>query len=175
MVSREKKTEVIEQIQRQMAESQIGILTDYRGLSTLELTGLRRTLRAAGIEYRVVKNTLARFAAQRSGREDLADLFQGPVAVAFGYGSITGPAQVLTEYIRSTKSELAIKGGFLSDSLLSPEDVKEIATLPSKEVLLAQVLGGLQGPIAGLVRCLTAPLQGLAGVLQARIKQMEAE
>jgi large subunit ribosomal protein L10 len=172
-VSREEKVEVVAEIQRQVTESQIGILTDYRGLSTLELTALRRTLRAAGIEYRVVKNTLARLAVQQAGRENLAGLFTGPVAVAFGHDDITHPAQVLIEYIRSAKSELSIKGGFMGDTALSPDEVKEIATLPSKEVLVARVLGGLQGPIAGLARCLTAPMQGLVGVLQARIEQME--
>lgn len=170
---REKKVEIIGEIQEAMDNSSIGILTDYRGLSTAELTNLRRTLRTAGIEYRVVKNTLARLAAQQAGREEVAGLFSGPVAVAFGHDEITRPARVITEYIRSTRSELSIKGGFMGDSVLSAADVKEIANLPSREVLVARVLGGMQSPIAGLARCLTAPLQGLVGVLQARVEQME--
>jgi large subunit ribosomal protein L10 len=172
-VSKEKKVEKIEELQAAVTGSSIGILTDYRGLSTLELTSLRRTLRAAGIEYRVVKNTLARLAVQQAGWEDLSGLFTGPVAVAFGHDEISGPARVLADYIRTNKSELSIKGGFLGDRPLSPEDVKEIANLPSKEVLLAKVLGGMQAPISGLARCLVAPMQGLVGVLQARIDQME--
>ena len=146
-------------------------MTDYRGLSTAEITALRRKLDESGIEYKVVKNTLARFAAERAGRDDLVSFFEGPIAIAFGYGDITEPARTLTDYIRTSKASLSIKGGFLGDSLLSSEDVTTLAKLPSREVLLASILSGMQGPITALVNCLASPIRGVIGVLQARIQQ----
>ncbi len=174
-MAREKKTQIIEELQEQLLKCSVGILTDYRGLSTAEITGLRRQLREAGIGYRVVKNTLARFAAERAGRSDLAGLFDGPVAIAFGYDEITEPAKVLANYIRASKSSLSIKSGFLSDSLLTLEDVKTLATLPSRDVLLAKVLGGMQSPIVSFMSLLTSPMRGFMGILQARIEQLEGE
>ena len=123
----------------------------------------------------VVKNTLARFAAERAGRDDLVSSFEGPVAIAFGYGDITEPAKALADYIRTSKISLSIKGGFLSDRLVTSEDVNTLARLPAREELLAKILGGMQSPIAGLVSCLTAPIRGLTGVIQARIQQLEGE
>ena len=131
---------------------------------------MRRLLRQSGVDYRVVKNTLARFAVSRAGREGLASIFNGPVAIAFGYGDITALAKLLTNYAQDS---LAIKGGFLGDKLLNSEEVKAIATLPSREVLLARVVGGLQSPIHALLRCLTTPIQEVIGVLQSRIRQLE--
>jgi len=174
-VSREKKAQIIDRLQESVSKSNVGILTDYRGLSATEITVLRRKLRESGIEYRVVKNTLARFAVERAGRADLVSFFEGPVAIAFGYGDITEPAKVLTDYIGTSKVSLSIKGGFLSESPLTAEDVQVLAKLPSREVLLAKVLGGMQSPVAALINCLTAPLRGIIGGLQARIQQLEGE
>jgi len=126
-----------------------------------------------GIDYRVVKNTLARFAAQRSGREELAGYFEGPVAIAFGYGDITEPAKALATYIEESKASMTIKGGFLADRLLTKEEIITLSALPSKEVLLAMVVGGVQGPLAALVGQLAAPMTGLIAGLQARIQQLE--
>jgi len=174
-VSREKKAQTIDRLQDAFSKCSIGILTDYRGLSTPEITVLRRKLRESSVEYKVVKNTLARFAGERAGKGDLVSLFEGPIAIAFGYGDITEPAKVLTDYIRISKASLDIKGGFLGDRLLTSEDVATLSTLPSREILLAKVLGGMQGPIITLVGCLTTPIKGIIGVLQARIKQLEGE
>ena len=174
-MSREKKTQIIDSLRETFSRCSIGVLTDYRGLSASEMTILRRKLRELGIEYRVVKNTLARFAAERASRADLVSSFQGPVAIAFGYGDIVEPAKTLADYIRASKSSLTIKGGFLSDRLLTSGEVSALSTLPSREILLAKVLGGMQSPIAALVNCLAAPLAGMARVLQARIKQLEGE
>jgi large subunit ribosomal protein L10 len=174
-MSRQKKAQIIDSLQEALAKCSIGVLTDYRGLSASEITILRRRLGESDVRYRVVKNTLARFAAERAGRTDLANSFEGPVAIAFGYGDIVEPARALADYIRTSKSELTIKGGFLSDRLLTADEVTTLSKLPSREILLAKVLGGMQSPIAGLVNCLTAPITGVARVLQARIKQLEAE
>jgi large subunit ribosomal protein L10 len=166
-MSKEKKAKIIDSLEETLSRCSIGILTDYRGLTAHEITSLRRKLGESGIEYRVVKNTLARFAAERLG--------QGPVALALGYGEIVEPAKVLTGYIDTTKSILSIKGGFLGDSLLSSEEVLTLAKLPSREVLLAKVFGAMRSPIAALVNCLNAPIADLARVLQARITKLEGE
>ena len=168
-----KKTQVIDSLEQLISQCQVGVLTDYRGLSALEMTALRRALRESGVDYKVVKNTLARFAARRAGREELVSLFDGPVAIAFGYADITGLAKLLTDYIQSSKIGLTIKGGFLSDGLLTAEEVIAISTLPPREVLLAKVVGGIQSPISALVSRLAAPIQGMIGVLQSRIQQLE--
>jgi large subunit ribosomal protein L10 len=172
-MSREKKTEVIDSLKQLFSRCSVAVLTDYRGQSADEMTRLRRRLREVGIDYRVVKNTLARFAAQRSGREELAGYFEGPVAIAFGYGDITEPAKALATYIEESKASMTIKGGFLADRLLTKEEIITLSALPSKEVLLAMVVGGVQGPLAALVGQLAAPMTGLIAGLQARIQQLE--
>jgi len=174
-MSREKKAQIIDSIKEALDKSSISILTDYRGLSNAEMTALRRQLQKAGIDYRVVKNTLARFAVERAGRDDLASFFEGPVAIAFGYGEITDPARALSDYIDATKATLSVKGGFFGDRLLSAEDVEALAKLPSREVLIAMVVGGLQSPITALVNYLAAPIRGVMFGLQARIQQLEGE
>jgi large subunit ribosomal protein L10 len=170
---REKKVQIIDSLQEVFAKCNIGILTDYRGLSASEINTLRRSLGEQGIGYKVVKNTLARFAAERAGKDELVNLLEGPIAIAFGYGNITEPAKALTSYIRSSKVSLSIKGGFLGDRLLTSEEVETLSTLPSREILIARVLSGMQIPITALVNCLTTPVTGIIGALQARIQQLE--
>jgi len=172
-MSREEKTQIIENLQQLFSRCSVGILTDYRGQSANEMTELRRRLRELGIEYKVVKNTLVRFAAQRVGREELLSFFEGPVAITFGYGDITEPAKALASYIEDSKASMSIKGGFLPDRLLTKEEITTLSTLPSREVLLARVVGGVQGPLSALASQLAAPMRGIIAGLQARIQQLE--
>ena len=172
-MSREKKAEIIDSLQQLFSRCSIGILTDYRGQSANEMAELRRRLRELGIEYKVVKNTLAQFAARKVGREELVSFFEGPLAVAFGYGDITKAARALTDYIQTSKITIRIKGGFLPARLLTAVDVITLSTLPSREVLLTKVLAGIQSPISALVSHLTTPIRGIIGVIQARIQQLE--
>ncbi len=173
--SREKKTQIIDNLQEIFSKCSNSILTDYRGLTTSEMTNLRRRLQESGSEYRVVKNTLAQFAAERAGKGDLVSSFDGPIAIAFGYGDIIAPAKVLADHMHGATSSLSIKGGFLGDKLLTPEEVMTLSTLPSREILLAKVLGQMKSPVSGLLNCLVSPLRGIMGVLQARINQLEGE
>jgi len=172
-VNRKQKERVVEELKEAMSRCSSGILTDYKGLSNAQLIILRRKLRELGIEYRVVKNTLARFAAEKAGKDFLVGSFEGPVAIAFGYGEVVEPAKALTGYIRTSDSILSIKGGFMGGRLLSQDEVKTLSAIPPREVLIARVLAGMQGPIVGLVNCLAHPLREFSGVLQARIKQLE--
>jgi len=173
MSSKEKKAQIIDSLQQVISRCSIGVLTDYRGLTAAEMTDLRRRLRESAIEYKVVKNTLARFAAERAGKEELVSFFEGPVAIAFGYGDITEPARLLTNYIETSKVSMSIKGGFLPDRLLTAEDITTLSALPSREILLARVVGGVQSPFSALVIYLAAPVTGIIGALQSRIQQME--
>ena len=97
-MGREKKSEIIDRLEDIFSRCSIGILTDYRGLTNAEITSLRRRIQGAGGEYKVVKNTLARFAAERAGVEELVDRLEGPIAIAFGYDDITEPAKAITDY-----------------------------------------------------------------------------
>ncbi len=169
----EKKAKIVEEIKEVFAKSNITIFTQYQGLPTAELNVLRRKLLASNSEYQVVKNTLFRLAAKGLDKSDIIGDFSGPTAVIFGFGDISAPAKALTEHIRDTKSSMTIKGGFLGDRMLTAAEVSTLATLPSREVLLAKVFGQMKSPIAGLLGSLTAPMRGIAGVLQARIKQLE--
>lgn len=174
-MSREKKAQIVDALQEEISGCTIGVLTDYRGMSNAEITALRRRLQQSEGAYRVVKNTLARFAAQKADRADLAPLFEGPVAIAFGHGEATTVAKALADFIRTAGTTVSIKGGFLKERVLTAQEVNRLATLPSREVLLAQVFGAMRSPIYGLVSCLAGPLRGLMGVLQARITQLEGE
>jgi large subunit ribosomal protein L10 len=174
-MQREKKTQSIDMLREAFNKCAVGVMTDYRGQSTGEITQLRHKLRELEIEYKVVKNTLARFAAEGAGRDDLLQYFKGPVAIAFGYGNIVEPAKALTDFISTTRTSLSIKGGFLGESVLTAEDVKALSKQPAREVLLAMVLGSLRSPITALVNCLAAPIREITGVLQARIQQLEGE
>ncbi|MBI4283804.1 MAG: 50S ribosomal protein L10 [Chloroflexi bacterium] len=174
-MSREQKAEIIDSLQEAFTKCNIAILTDYRGLATPKMTTLRRQLQESGSEYRVVKNTLARLAAERAGKEKLASALNGPMAIAFGYKDIAAPARVLTSYTGDATVSFSIKGGFLNERLLTAEEVITLSTLPPKEVLLARVLGQMKSPVAALLGGLTAPMRGMIGVLQARIKQLEGE
>ena len=169
----ERKEKQVQELQDTFSRCQVGILTDYRGLTMAEMSVLRRKLREANIEYKVVKNSLAQIAAKNAGKEALADKIVGPVAIAFGFGEPPETAKVITDYIKASKSILAVRGGFFGDVVLEASDVDKLAKLPSKEVLIAQVLGGLQAPLYGLVTVLAGPMRGLATVLQGRMKQLE--
>jgi large subunit ribosomal protein L10 len=173
-MGKENKAKVIDSLEIEFKKSTVGILTDYRGLPTAQLTAVRRKIQQTGGDYKVVKNTLARIAAKKTGKEDLVGSLEGPIAIAFGYDDdITTPAKALTTYIRESRLNLEIKGGFIGDTVLTPQQVASLATLPSREVLIAKVLGGMNAPISGLVNCLASPIRGLMGVLQAQIKQLE--
>jgi len=172
-LAREEKQKAIEEIAGILEKSTSVVFTDYRGLSNAQITALRKQLRSARVSYRVVKNTLARLASGKAGKEYLAEIFSGPIAMAFGDGELNEPASILLQYIKSQKLELEIKGGYADNRLLSPDEVTMLAKLPSKEVLVTKVLAGMKYPIYSLVNCLSNPMRGLVGVLQARIKQME--
>ncbi len=169
----EKKKAIMDGLEKKFAESNSGIMTDYRGLKTSDVVALRRKLRESGVEFHIIKNTLARLAAGKSGKDQIGTIFEGPLAVVFVKDDISKTAKILTDHIAATKMALTIKGGYLGNQLLDAKEVVRISTLPPRDQLVAKVLGGIQGPLYGLLNQVNAPLRGLAYVLQGRIKQLE--
>ncbi len=150
----------------------IAIATDYTGLSVADMTSLRKALRDSGIEYRVIKNTLAFLAADGSTKPNVKQIVEGPTALAFGYEDPLAVAKVLTDFVRVNRSALKVRGGVMGERVLTTQDVAALAALPSKEELLARLLGQLNAPMTGLVCVLSAPLAGLARVLQRHVESM---
>lgn len=152
-MKQEEKGQIIEEIRSIMAGSKVAIVTHYRGLTVAELTDLRRKMRQAGAEYRVVKNTLAKRAAKGTGFENLEGLLSGPTGLATSKDPVA-PAKVLAEFAKGNP-KLVLLGGVLDGKMLTPEGIQELAKLPSREVLLAQLMGVMNGPIRGFVTVLS--------------------
>ena len=172
-ISKEKKQELVKSYVEEFSRSQAAILTDYRGLSVAELNRLRNKMREAGSGYHVVKNRLVKLALREAGLPVPEELLQGPTAIGYCYEDVIAPAKVLTEYTKESKM-LTIKGGILGDRLVDVEAISSLANLPPRDVLLAQLLSGIQSPMAGLVNVLSGTLRGLVTVLKARADQLEA-
>jgi large subunit ribosomal protein L10 len=148
------------------------VLADYRGLNVAQITDLRKRARQAGVEFRVIKNTLAAHAAEAAGVGALGPQFKGPTAVALGYGDLRAPARLLLEFGRVVRA-LEIKAGLAEGRLLNAAEVRALAMLPGREVLLGQVLAGVRSPLVRLATVLRAPLRSLASVLDELRKQRE--
>jgi len=170
---RAEKVAVVDEITLKLQAADAVIVTEYRGMKVGQLAGLRRQLRDQGGEYKVYKNTLARFAAQNAGVAELADLMVGPTALAFVEGDAAAVAKVLRDAAR-TNPLLIIKGGSMSGKTLSAKDVEALADLPSREVLLAQFAGALQAPLVKTAGLLQALPRNFAYGLKALIEQKEA-
>jgi|DewCreStandDraft_3_1066083.scaffolds.fasta_scaffold00887_4 large subunit ribosomal protein L10 len=171
MVKPEKVVQVRE-LQEKLRSASAVILTDFRGLNVGEINTVRRQLREAQAEYRVVKNTLLRIAASGLGIQGLDRFLEGPTAVAFVRGDVVEAAKVLQDFIRQTR-KLEVKGGLLDGRILSPMDIQTLAQLPPKQELRARVVGGIQFPLLRLVSVLSGPVRSLVYVLEAIRRQRE--
>jgi large subunit ribosomal protein L10 len=172
-MARPEKVEQVELLTEKLKSARVAVLTDYRGLTVTQLQELRARLRAQAIEYRVVKNTLARRAAVDAGHEPFQDLLKGPVGIAFGYAEPGVPAKVLGEFTRQTRLRVEIVGGLVEGRVMNGEQVRQTADLPSRDVLIAQLLGTLQSPVSQLVATIQAPVQQLIGLLEAYKDKLE--
>jgi large subunit ribosomal protein L10 len=172
-LNREEKQMVIEALAKKLQKSPAVFLADFKGLKVEELGGLRRKVREAGGEIQVVKNTLIRMAAEGTGTEVINDHLAGNNAVGTTTGDPAALAKALVEYAK-TKDKLVLKGGALSGRLLSVDQVKAIADLPSRDVLLATLLGTMNAVPSGFVRVLAAVPQKLLYALTAIRDQKEA-
>lgn len=146
MSIREEKANTVSEISDKLKGSVSTILTDYRGLSVAEVTELRKTLREAGVEFKVYKNTLARRATAEVGLSELDSFLTGPTAIAFSAEDVVAPAKVLSDFAKKHNA-LEIKAGVIEGKLVQVEQIKAIADLPSREGLLSMLLSVLQAPM----------------------------
>jgi large subunit ribosomal protein L10 len=160
------KVSAVEHLKVELRESQAALLTSFRGLKVAEMTELRRSLAASQTEFKVVKNTLAKIAAKDIGLEDLLPLLEGSTAIAFVKGDPVTAAKGLDEISRKYPA-LVLKGGVLTGRVLSAERAAALANVAPREVLLAQIAGAFQAPLAKLAALLQAPVRSLGYALGA--------
>jgi large subunit ribosomal protein L10 len=165
-VPREDKVQLVREFRDKIQGSSALILTDYRGLTVSDITALRRKLREAGAEYKVVKNTLFGLAAKDLGYEELSAYLSGPTAVAFIANDPVTPAKALMDFIREYKIP-RIKGGLVDGRAYGPAQIEALSKIPPKEILVSQLLGSIQAPISGLVGTLQGLMSNLVYTLQA--------
>lgn len=170
---RSEKESVVAEVRAKLEASSAVIITEYRGLSVTALAALRTELRKGGAEYRVYKNTLARFAAREAGIEGLDALLIGPTAITFIDGDVAAIAKTLKEYAK-TNPLLVIKGGTVANKVISAKDVEVLADLPSREVMLSQFAGLLQSPLVKTAGLLQALPRNMAYGLKALVDQKSA-
>ena len=173
-MNRKEKAEVISDLSERVKGFQAVVLTNYRGLNVEQLSHLRQKLREEKISYHVIKNTLMRLASKGTDLEKLDNYFEGPTAMAVSYGDPVPLAKVLSEFIK-TQPLLEIKIGLIQGKVASPEEVKALATMPPREVLFGQVLGGIQGTATRLGGVIHQAIQQVLGTLQARVDQLEKQ
>jgi large subunit ribosomal protein L10 len=175
-VLRSDKERVVAELTERLKTTDTLIVADYRGLTMTQIDDLRSELLKHGARFAVVKNTLARRAAEAAGADLLLGLLEGPTAIAFleAESDPVAVAKALAEAARTTRV-LAVRGGLLEGSEVSPEDVANLAKLPPTDVLRAQLVGALAGSLTTVVGLFAAPMRDLVGVLQARIDQLQAE
>lgn len=171
----QRKVEIIADLKELLERSSGAVLTDYRGLGVKELSAIRRKFMESGVEFHVTKNTLVRIAAEGTKHEAVAELLTGPTAIAFGFDDPVVPSRVVTEYIRMNRTILSIKGAIVEGRPLSAAQVAELATLPSRIDLFAQVLGLLQGPAAALLGAIQGAMLQLLLTLQGRVDQLKEQ
>jgi large subunit ribosomal protein L10 len=171
-ITREKKVEIVADYAERMSNSQAMILADYRGLNVADVTDLRRRLREAGGTFQVVKNTLFERVLNEAGLPVPAEFMDGPVAVGYCLDEVPPVAKAMVDFA-SESNILKIKGAILGSTVLDKKAVKGLADLPPREVLLAQLVGNVQGPMSSLVSTINGPMRELARVLHARSEQGE--
>lgn len=165
----EAKQATVAELTEAFSASSASIVADYRGLTVAEISAVRSALRDEGVRYQVVKNRLARIAAERAGLDELAPLLRGPSAIAFGSDE-AGLARAFVAAVRPYKV-VTIRGALVRGRRLDADAVTVLASLPSREVLLARLAGAMAAPVANMAGLLAAPLRDLAGGLAALADQ----
>jgi large subunit ribosomal protein L10 len=169
-ISREKKEEMVADYADNLSRSRAMILTDYRGLTVANITQLRQNLREVDGAFQVVKNTLFQRALEQAGMPVPTEHLEGPLAVGFCFGDTPPVAKALVDFAKQVEM-LQIKGAILGTELLDAQGVRGLADLPPRDVLRAQLLAAIQGPMSNLVSVLAAPMREIAQVLKARSEQ----
>lgn len=170
--TREKKAAIVEELREKFQNAQSVVLTDFRGINVEEITELRRKLRESQVDFVVAKNTLTWLVARDMGLDGLKAHLTGPTAIAFGMKDAVAPAKVISDFIKE-KKKMEIKAGVLSGKVISLDEVKALADLPPREILLAKLLGCIQAPLVNMASVLQAPLRGFATAVDA-LRQKQA-
>ncbi|NMB33922.1 MAG: 50S ribosomal protein L10 [Clostridium sp.] len=170
----QRKKEVVQELSEKFKSAKSIVFADYRGLTVEQDTEMRAALREANIEYRVVKNTLTKLAAKANGLDELEEHFSGPTSMALSTEDVVAPAKVLAEYAKKYKN-LEMKVGVIEGEIYELNQLETLATLPSREELLAMALRSLQSPIAGFVNVLNGNIRGLVVALNAIAEKRAAE
>lgn len=150
------KQELVEKLTEQLKNATSGVLVDYKGITVEEDTKLRKELREAGIYYSVQKNTMLRFALKNAGLEGLTGVLEGTTAIAISNEDETAPARILGKFAENSKDKFELKAGFIGKDVYDQKGVVALSKIPSKETLLAQLVGSLQGPLQKLAATLQA-------------------
>ena len=170
----QKKVEEVAGLRERIERATMVVSADYRGLSVKEMDQLRKRLRAAGLEVRVIKNTLLKLAAEQAGQPDIVRIVEGPTALALSYGDAIEAAKALTEYAQTAPPLFALRGGYLDGQVVSAEDLRALVRLPARPVMLAQLMGQLEAPLRELALLLESAVSELPGLIEARARQLEA-
>lgn len=171
------KVAVVEEMKEKLQSAQGAVLVGFSGLSVAEVTKLRRKFREGGVEYKVIKNTLTRIAADELGYNGLDEFLEGPTAIAYSTEDVVAPAKILKEFIKETKTEaITVKVGIADGQVIDKASVDALANLPSRDELIAKIVGSMQAPISGLVNVLQGNIRNMVYVLDAvRAKKAEQE
>ena len=172
-ITRKQKGQLLQEYSDRLARAQVAVWSEYRGLDVSQMTVLRRRMREVGAETVVVRNTLMRRALEEAGMPTEGEFMTGTNAVAFLYDDIAPGAKALRDFAEANERLFRIKGGIAGGRLIEADQVRSLATIPSREELLGKVVGGMQAPISGLVFTLAGMLRGLVNVLNARSGQLE--
>ncbi|MBW7957822.1 MAG: 50S ribosomal protein L10 [Deltaproteobacteria bacterium] len=172
-MDRTEKTRIIEEVQESFRKANATFIAEYQGIKALEMNEFRKALRDASMEFRVVRNTLARRAVQGTQIESMAADLKGPTAIAFSFKDAAAAAKALVEFTK-TQPKLKLKTGTLGARVLSIADIKGLSELPSREVLLGKMLGSMKSPVTGMAVVLSAVPKKLLYALNA-VKEKKAE
>jgi len=174
-LSKDSKKKIVEDLIKELKNSKGIILTDYKGMNVSQINSLRDELKEKKVVFKIVKNSLMERASEELDIKDLTKDLVGCTAIAFSSEDGVAPARLLKEYSKKNKVEMKTKSGLVEGRFLSPEKVMEIASLPSKDILMAQMVAGVKSPLYSLVFVLQGPLRGLIYTLEAVKKQKEAK
>ena len=166
MATKAFKSEKVDAIKAKIEKAQVAIVTEYKGLSVEEITNLRRSLQKEGGDYMVTKNTLAKLAVKGTDYEVLTETFKGPIGLAFGFEDQVSPAKAVAKFIKDTKKGV-ILGAALDGKLLSAAETEALAKLPSKEELIAKILGSINSPASGIANSVNAVMSQLTRAMAA--------
>lgn len=169
-MQRSEKEQVVQELHEKFAKAKAAVLAEFRKLPVDAVTKLRRKLREGGVEYRVLKNTLAKRAAEGTSIEKISDQFRGPVAVALSYADVVAPAKILSEFTKDTEA-LQLKGGIVEGQKLDVQGIQALAKMPGLTELRAQLIGLLKTPAQQIASILQEPPSQLARVFNARSEQ----